>query len=290
MTSNAVVVCTWGEDRDGLPAGAEEVLTLGRALCGSLGVELGWLVVGPMAPAVPELAGRYAVAGLDHIGDAKLESFSPEDPEHAVELLSGLVGHRHRVITGVALVDSGSLAAEILSVHVASSLSGTLNSARLGSASSPVPVRLVDSGTGSFGVSCCLWEAAESVRRGAGLEEAAEIAESTATTVGNVFVVQALDLARKGGRVDLATDESEGVPVVTAKGADISVVGMAADLDEAVTIMSDFATGWGEDLRVAVGVADAQAAVMSEAMADCPNMPSAAALVDAARRRSSASP
>ena len=157
---------------------------------------------------------------------------------------------------------------EILSIHVASSLSGTLNSARLGSASSPIPVRLVDSGTGSFGVSCCLWEAAESVRRGAGLEEAAEIAEITATTVGNVFVVQALDLARKGGRVDLATDESEGVPVVTAKGADISVVGMAADLDDAVTIMSDFATDWGDDLRVAVGVADVQAAVMSDAMAD----------------------
>jgi len=84
MTSNAVVVCTWGEDRDGLPAGAEEVLTLGRALCGSLGVELGWLVVGPMAPAVPELAGRYAVAGLDHIGDAKLESFSPDAYVEAV--------------------------------------------------------------------------------------------------------------------------------------------------------------------------------------------------------------
>jgi DegV family protein with EDD domain len=157
---------------------------------------------------------------------------------------------------------------EILSVHVATSLSGTLNSARLASATSAVPVRLVDSGTGSFGVSCCLWEAAEAIVRGAGLEEAAEVAEGTAATVGNVFVVQALDLARKGGRIDLATDESEGVPVVTAKGADIAVVGLAPDLDEAVTIMCDFATSWGDDLRVAVGVADSGAAAMSEAMAE----------------------
>ena len=35
MTSNAVVVCTWGEDRDGLPAGVEEPLTLGRKLSAS---------------------------------------------------------------------------------------------------------------------------------------------------------------------------------------------------------------------------------------------------------------
>jgi DegV family protein with EDD domain len=157
---------------------------------------------------------------------------------------------------------------EILSVHVGADLSGTFNSARLAAGSSPVPVRLVDTGTASFGVSCCLWEAAEAIGHGAALEEAARIAEETADTVGNVFVVQALDLARKGGRVDLATDESEGVPVVSAKGADLAVVGMAADLDEAVTIMTDFALDWGEDLRVAVGVADAQAAGMSEAMAD----------------------
>lgn len=157
---------------------------------------------------------------------------------------------------------------EILSVHVGADLSGTFNSARLAAGSSPVPVRLVDTGTASFGVSCCLWEAAEAIGDGAGLEEAARTAEETAATVGNVFVLQALDLARKGGRVDLATDESEGVPVVSAKGADLAVVGMAADLDEAVTIMTDFALDWGEDLRVAVGVADAQAAGMSEAMAD----------------------
>jgi DegV family protein with EDD domain len=156
---------------------------------------------------------------------------------------------------------------EILSVHVTEGLSGTLNSARLAQTGSPVPVRLVDSGTGSFGVSCCLWEAAEAIVAGADLEEAAAVAESTAPTVGNVFVVQALELARRGGRIDVDTDGDEGIPVVTAKGAEIEVVGMAHDLDEAVTIMTDFTLGWGDDLRVAVGVADAEAAAMSDAMA-----------------------
>ena len=51
-------------------------------------------------------------------------------------------------------------ASEILSIHIGSAVSGTLNSARIAVAGSPVPVRLVDTGTASFGVSCCVWEAA----------------------------------------------------------------------------------------------------------------------------------
>jgi DegV family protein with EDD domain len=225
----------------------------------------------------PELAERYEVEvvpitividgtayaeGVDLTADEFYARFEDATPEVSTsQPTPGLFTAAYQ-----RLAERG--ADEILSIHVSSSLSGTLNSARLAVASGPVPVRLVDSGTGSFGVSCCLWEAAEAIGRGAGLEEAAEIAECTATTVGNVFVVQALDLARKGGRIDLATDESEGVPVVSAKGADISVIGLAPDLDEAVTIMSDYATIWGDDLRVAVGVADQGAAVMSRAMAE----------------------
>jgi septum formation protein len=60
---------------------------------------------------------RRWVLGADTIvvlGDAVLGK--PEDPEHAALLLGRLVGHRHRVITGVSLVDSERLGAETLSV------------------------------------------------------------------------------------------------------------------------------------------------------------------------------
>jgi septum formation protein len=40
----------------------------------------------------------------------------PEDPEHAARLLGRLVGRRHRVITGVALVDSKELVTTGLAV------------------------------------------------------------------------------------------------------------------------------------------------------------------------------
>jgi electron transfer flavoprotein alpha subunit len=78
MTSNAVVACTWGEDRDGLPAGAEEILTLGRKASAALGVELDWLTLGPVPDAVPDAAGRYGVGGLHRISDPRLESFAAD--------------------------------------------------------------------------------------------------------------------------------------------------------------------------------------------------------------------
>ena len=54
---------------------------------------------------------------------------------------------------------------EIISIHVTAATSGTLNAARLAARLLPIPVRLVDSGTAGFGVSCCVWAAGED-RRG----------------------------------------------------------------------------------------------------------------------------
>ncbi len=78
MTSAAVVVCTWGAGRDGLPSEVEEVLTLARQVSIPLGVDLYWLVLGSMPGQAMEVAGRYGVAGVDRIGDAKLDSFQPD--------------------------------------------------------------------------------------------------------------------------------------------------------------------------------------------------------------------
>ena len=73
MSNNAVVVCTWGEERSGLPAGAEEVLTLASQLSQSLGADLDWLTLGAQASGVAETAAAYGVANVHQIGDAKLE-------------------------------------------------------------------------------------------------------------------------------------------------------------------------------------------------------------------------
>jgi len=76
--SNSVVVCTWDQGRQGLPSGAEETLTLARALAASAGLELNWLVIGPAADKVAEVAAKYGVVHLDRIEDPKLAEFQPD--------------------------------------------------------------------------------------------------------------------------------------------------------------------------------------------------------------------
>ncbi len=168
---------------------------------------------------------------------------------------------------------AGRGAGEILAVHVASTLSGTLNSARLAARHSPVRVRIVDTGTVSFGVACCVWEAGEALARGATLEEAATIAGEVGATVGTVFTVGALDLAEAGGRLAPGADTTAagvGVPVLTMVGGQMKVIAQAGDVATAAGIMADHvqAAGDGSPLRIGVGVADAGAAGLGHALED----------------------
>jgi len=149
-------------------------------------------------------------------------------------------------------------ATHILSIHIGSDLSGTLNSARLAAQSVDVAVRLVDTATASFGVSCCVWEAAEALRTGASPEDAAIVAESVVSTVGNVFVVGALDLARSGDRMRIDHDpgDAAGIPVLSLVDGEIEIVGAASDIGACAEAMAAVARAWGTGLRAAVGTAD----------------------------------
>ena len=158
---------------------------------------------------------------------------------------------------------------EILSVHVGSGISGTLNSARLGAEASLVPVRLVDTQTASFAVACCLWEAAEAVERGAGIDEAAEVAEAVAASTDNVFVVSALDWARRGGRLGEGfgvADHERALPVLRLREGGMAPVGEARSFEEAADVMAATVRASGTNLRVGIGVADAGATPLSEAL------------------------
>ncbi|HUR18707.1 MAG TPA: DegV family protein [Acidimicrobiales bacterium] len=160
-------------------------------------------------------------------------------------------------------------ATEILSVHIGSAISATLNSARIAADVSPVPVRLVDTGTASFGVACCLWEAAEAVAAGAGVEQAALVAEAVAGRTDNVFTVGALDLARRGGRLGAAADRalaSAAIPVLRLAGGSYEAVAQVMALDEAAEVMAAAVLAGGTGLRVGISVADAAALPLREAL------------------------
>ena len=168
-------------------------------------------------------------------------------------------------------------ATEILSVHVAADLSGTLNSARLAAEAVDVPVRLVDTGTMSFGISCCVWEAAEVLRSGGTVEEAARTAEKLAPAIGSVTILQALEFTRGQGRmVDQLPADADGIPVLAFVDGETQLLGEGRSIEELSRLMVERMTASGEPVRVAVCIADASAQPFWEAMerrlADRPNV------------------
>lgn len=148
-------------------------------------------------------------------------------------------------------------ATEIVSVHVGAEHSGTLNSARLAARTTPVPVHLVDTGTASFGVTCCVWEAAASIAAGASAEEAARRAERTAPLVGTTFIIQALDFARRGGRLapHLASDH-DGVMVLGGVGGAVDLIALGHSIDDLCDQMVAPFLADGVPIRAGVSLAD----------------------------------
>jgi DegV family protein with EDD domain len=146
---------------------------------------------------------------------------------------------------------------QILSVHVGREMSATVNNARLAARGVEVEVEVVDTGLASFGIGCCVWEAADALRAGAGLVAAADAARATAGTIGSVFIVQAVELARRGGRYgDRLDDTGAGIPVLSFVRGELEVVATVDDAVEAADAMARFARAWGTDLRVAIARAD----------------------------------
>ena len=78
MTSKRVVVCTRGGSEAAHSVGAEEALTLGRRLTGSLRARLCWLVLGPLPEDGVEQARRFGVDDIDQLEDSRLDGFSPD--------------------------------------------------------------------------------------------------------------------------------------------------------------------------------------------------------------------
>ncbi len=195
--------------------------------------------------------------GVDHLEGVDLPVIDAYRAlsDAAVEVATAAPSPGLLIDTYTALAEKG--ADEILSIHVGSDLSATANNARLAARAVDVEVRVVDTGVASFGVGCCVWEAADALTAGADLAEAEAVARATADTIGSVFIVQAIDLARRGGRFGDTLDEAgEGVPVLSFARGELEVIGTVRDAADAAETMARFALDWGTDLRVAIAEAD----------------------------------
>jgi DegV family protein with EDD domain len=195
-------------------------------------------------------------------GTAYLEGIDLNPTEFLDRMRSGAVVSTAAPSPGQfvqAYCDMAASGAErVLSIHVGGELSSTLEAARVGAVSSPVPVELVDTGTASFAAGCCVWAAGEALRGGADIEEAATEARRAAARIGNVFIVSSLDPARRGGRL-VAGADAEQIPVIALEGTQMQVVGEVGHQRAALDVMSGYLDDWvrgGDHLRVGVGDAD----------------------------------
>ena len=163
-------------------------------------------------------------------------------------------------------------ATSILSIHVGSAMSGTVNAARLGAELVEVPVEVIDTGLASFGIACCVLEAAR-LREGGGSSSAiAEQIRQFAPQVRSAFLIQATDFVRSAGRspVELPSGH-DGVAVFGGAGAAIELLGTASSVEDLAAAMVEELVRGDDPLVVAVSEADPStlpfAAAMTELLA-----------------------
>ena len=145
----------------------------------------------------------------------------------------------------------------IVSVHIGSNFSATLNAARLGSSLGHHDVRVVDSGLASFMAGCCVIAATQAALAGETVDGVVAATERIAAQTATVFTVAELDRARAGGRFERLDHESVGVPLFRLAAATFEQVGSVTTADEASTAMFDAVAHDHRRLRIGVGDADA---------------------------------
>ena len=212
-----------------------------------------------VAPLSVELDGRQYLEGVDITAD---EFYQRLATARSVSTSQPAVGRFIELYRQAA--EAG--AKEIVSIHIGSSISGTVQSAQVASESSSLPVTIVDTRQASFAEGLCVWEALEALADGKTVVDAAELVAVASQQVGNTFVVKALDLARRGGRLAPGEEAPPGISVLALTGGGMKVVGTASTLEEATDAMAEQVLAAAQeagDRRLRVGVGHGAAPEMA---------------------------
>ena len=155
----------------------------------------------------------------------------------------------------------------IVSIHLGSQLSATVDAARLGARESPIPVTVVDTQSASFAVALSVWAAGDALARDGGAEQAVGAASRVAAATRNVFVAGALDLARQGGRLRAAVDDAHGVPLLAVDAAGMHQVGVARSIETAADGIAAYVGRQAGRAAIRAAVGDADAPELADAIA-----------------------
>ena len=93
----------------------------------------------------------------------------------------------------------------VVSVHISSDMSGTVESATLAAGQSPIPVEVVDSRSMGMAMGYAVVSAATAAQQGQEAKAIAAIARSRAVAATVIFYVDTLEYLRRGGRIGTAS-------------------------------------------------------------------------------------
>lgn len=141
----------------------------------------------------------------------------------------------------------------IVSIHAAESVSGSIGAARVAKRSVPIPVKLIDSGTTSFGIGYCVMAAADAIHQRASIEQVVDEVNAVVKRLGTMFVVSDSSYLRATGRLDGLAMTPGSIPVLSFSDGRFDLLDEADTMDGAIAALAERAAMFAPQVRVAVG-------------------------------------
>ena len=151
----------------------------------------------------------------------------------------------------------------VVSIHVSSSMSGTVGSAELAARSAPVPVTVIDSGSASFGIAICVWAAGVALARGADADDVRRRVDGLVPSIVTAFMIGVPHLAERSGRV-ADVDLDDGIQVLAMADGRLEVLARVSTIGDTIDVMSTYAVSRGHGVTVAIGTADEPSRTLAE--------------------------
>lgn len=158
-------------------------------------------------------------------------------------------------------------ATAVVAVLVGSAYSGSVQSARLASTMTSIPLHVLDTEMASFGVAYCALEAVRLAKAGSTIEDLLVGCMDRSRQLESVFVLQGLELAERSGRFEgllpqhsaghpqEANSQEEGILVLWAGQGQLEVVETVHSAEDAVQAMSARIFQEGRPVHVALSLA-----------------------------------
>jgi DegV family protein with EDD domain len=169
---------------------------------------------------------------------------------------------------------NGSGSEAVISIHVASTVSGTLNAAWAAAQMLPHPsqVEIIDSGQLSMGLGWVVIKAAELAKDGASRTDVVEAIRSLLPRLRVVAMIDTLDNLVRGGRISqfsaVLGTALQVKPLLTIRSGQVSILGRVRTRARALTRLVEQVQGWGPlaELAVMHAGAEKRARTLAEAL------------------------